>query len=145
MNAERCFVDSNVLIYAYDNQAGEKQRRARECLTELWNAGSGVLSVQVLQEFFNNATRKLADPISIAKAKEIVKLYRDWVVAPATPDQVLSAADLMVSNRLSFWDSLILAAAEAANATTLLSEDLSHGQVIAGVRIENPFRNEITP
>ncbi len=107
----------------------------------MWNAGNGVLSVQVLQEFFNNATRKLLDPIGIARAKEIVKLYREWVVVPTTPEHVLSAADLMVAHRISFWDSLILAAAEAANAAVLLSEDLSHGQVIAGVRVENPFRN----
>jgi predicted nucleic acid-binding protein len=141
MNAERCFVDSNVLIYAYDNQAGEKQHQAQERLTALWSTGNGVLSVQVLQEFFNNATRKLVDPIGIAKAREIVKLYREWVVAPTTPEHVLNAADIMVAHRISFWDSLILAAAEAANAAVLLSEDLSHGQVIAGVRVENPFRN----
>lgn len=99
MSAEPCFVDNNVLIYAYDNQAGEKQRRAQERLTVLWSAGNGVLSVQVLQEFFNNAIRKLVDPIGIAKAKEIVKLYREWVVVPTTPEQVLSASDLMVAHR----------------------------------------------
>lgn len=142
MSVERCFVDSNVLIYAYDSDAGDKRMRAQERLAALWNGGTGVLSVQVLQEFFSNATRKLRKPLDIGKAKEIVKLYREWVTIPATAEQVLRAADLMASYRLSFWDSLIVAAAEAADATILLSEDLSHGQVIAGVRIENPFRGE---
>lgn len=142
MSAERCFVDSNVLIYAYDSQAGEKQRIAQARLAELWQSGAGILSVQVLQEFFSNATRKLRDPVSLAKAREIVKLYRDWVATPMTPDLVLDATDLMAAHRLSFWDSLILAAAADADATTLLSEDLNHGQQIAGVRIVNPFLTE---
>lgn len=140
MSDERCFVDTNVLIYAYDNQAGAKQRRAQQRLSALWDSGAGVLSVQVLQEFFNNATRKLRDPLALAKAREVVRLYREWVVVPATPEQVLAATELMESYRLSFWDSMIVAAAEAADAVVLLSEDLSHGQTIAGLRVENPFR-----
>lgn len=140
MSDERCFVDTNVLIYAYDNQAGTKQRRAQQRLSALWDSGAGVLSVQVLQEFFNNATRKLRDPLALAKAREVVRLYREWVVVPATPEQVLAATELMESYRLSFWDSMIVAAAEAADAVVLLSEDLSHGQTIAGLRVENPFR-----
>lgn len=141
MSDERCFVDTNVLIYAYDSQAGAKQQRAQQRLSALWESNTGVLSVQVLQEFFNNATRKLRDPLGLAKAREIIRLYREWVLVPATPEQVLAATELMESYRLSFWDSMIVAAAEAADATVLLSEDMSHGQVIAGIRIENPFRD----
>lgn len=140
MSAERVFVDTNVLIYAYDSQAGAKRQRAQDRLSALWEEETGVLSVQVLQEFFANATRKLRDPLDIAKAREIVRLYREWVAVPASPDHVLAATEFMESYRLSFWDSMIVAAAEASDATVLLSEDLSHGQVIAGIRVENPFR-----
>jgi predicted nucleic acid-binding protein len=140
MNADRVFVDSNVLIYAYDNQARTKRSAAKKRLDELWSNGSGVVSVQVLQEFFNNATRKLKEPLDINKAREIVSLYSEWVVAPGSAKEVLRAADIMPLYQLSFWDSLIIAAAETADAKLLLSEAMQHDQIIAGVRIENPFK-----
>jgi predicted nucleic acid-binding protein len=140
MSVDRVFVDSNVLIYAYDNQARAKRSAARKRLDELWRNGNGVVSVQVLQEFFNNATRKLKEPLDISKAREIASLYSEWVVAPSSVKEVLRATDIMPLYQLSFWDSLIIAAAETADAKLLLTEDMQHGQIIAGIRIENPFK-----
>lgn len=141
MNVDRFFVDSNVLIYAYDNQAGRKRDLAQARLAELWHHGNGVVSVQVLQEFFSNATRKLKKPLDIAKAREVVSLYAEWIALPSSAKEVLRATDLMQLHRLSFWDSMIVAAAEAAGVSALLSEDMQHGQIVAGIRIENPFRD----
>lgn len=141
MNDERVFIDTNVLIYAYDSQAAEKRDIAGSRLAELWDSGNGVLSVQVLQEFFANATRKLKDPLELAKAREVLSIYAEWVSLSTGTKEVLRAVDLMRLHRLSFWDGMIVAAAEAAGAVLLLSEDMQHGQIIAGIRIENPFRD----
>ena len=139
MNGERCFIDSNVLIYAYDQDAGSKRARAGELLAGLWGSAAGVVSVQVLQEFFTNATRKLKQPLDLAKAREVVRIYGEWVAAPTDPSHVLRAIDIMQGYQLSFWDSMIVAVAEATQCGILFSEDLQHGQIIAGVRVENPF------
>ena len=113
MNGERCFIDSNVLIYAYDQDAGSKRARAGELLAGLWGSAAGVVSVQVLQEFFTNATRKLKQPLDLAKAREVVRIYGEWVAAPTDPSHVLRAIDIMQGYQLSFWDSMIVAVAEA--------------------------------
>ena len=139
MIGERRFVDSNVLIYAYDQDAGSKRARAGELLASLWESATGVVSVQVLQEFFTNATRKLKQPLDSAKAREVVRIYGEWVAAPTDPSHVLRAVDIMKTYQLSFWDSMIVAVAEATQCGILFSEDMQHGQIIAGVRIENPF------
>ena len=93
----------------------------------------------MLQEFYVNVTKKLARPVSAAAAREIVRNYAIWVRQPLTPTTVLRASEIGEAYRLSFWDSLILAAAEQEGAAVLLSEDLSHGQTIAGIRVTNPF------
>lgn len=139
MIGERCFVDSNILIYAYDQEAGAKRARAASLLTGLWATATGVVSVQVLQEFFSNATRKLKQPLELAKAREVVRAYGEWVTVPSAPSHVLRGIDIMKTYQLSFWNSMILAVAEATQCDVLFSEDMQHGQVIAGVRIENPF------
>lgn len=133
------FVDTNVLVYAYDFDAGVKRTRAADLLRELWESGAGRLSVQVLQEFYVNATRKLATPVARSTAREVVEAYGAWAHSPTTAATVLRAADLADLAQLSFWDALVVASAEQAQAVTLYSEDLHSGQVIAGVRIVNPF------
>jgi predicted nucleic acid-binding protein len=134
------FVDSNVLIYAHDRDAGPKRELARELFGRLWSEHAGVLSVQVLQEFFVTVTRKLQSPIARAQAREVVRAYAPWVVSPTTPGTVLRATELSEASGIDFWDALIVASAEEAGAEILYSEDLNHGQLIAGVRIVNPFR-----
>jgi predicted nucleic acid-binding protein len=133
------FVDSNILIYAHDTDAGPKRDRAVEKLRELWQSGTGRLSVQVLQEFFVNATKKLATPVSRSTAREVVSSYGAWVKEPTTPDTVLRAIEIADMAQIMFWDALIIASAEAAQATHIYSEDLDAGQTIAGVRIVNPL------
>lgn len=133
------FVDTNILVYAHDLDAGEKRRMAAAQLERLWDEQTGTLSVQVLQEFFVNATRKIAKPVTTAQAREVIRLYRAWVRQGTSADTVLRATDIAELARLSFWDGLIVAAAEEAGCEELLSEDMGHGQQVAGVRIVNPF------
>jgi predicted nucleic acid-binding protein len=133
------FVDTNVLVYAHDADAGSKRDRAEKLLRELWDSGVGRLSVQVLQEFYVNATRKLATPLAQASAREVVSSYGTWVREATTADTVTRAIDVSAVAQISFWDALIVAAAEQVDATQICSEDLNDGQAIAGIRIVNPF------
>jgi predicted nucleic acid-binding protein len=135
----KVFVDSNVLIYAHDSDAPAKQQRAAERLRELWDNGRGRLSTQVLQEFYVNATQKIKKPLARSVAREIIRNYGLWVESAITIATLVRASEIAESWKLSFWDSMILASAEQDGAPELLSEDLKHGQVIAGIRIINPF------
>lgn len=132
------FVDTNVLIYAYDSSIRSKHTIAATLLDELWKARTGVLSMQVLQEFYFNSTRKGARPLSTATARQVVDSYSAWCIG-TTPAEVLAAFQIEDQARISFWDALIVAAAVTAGAMRIVTEDLNPGQVIAGVRIENPF------
>jgi predicted nucleic acid-binding protein len=135
----RTFVDSNILIYAHDLDAGPKQQRAAGLLRELWETHAGRLSTQVLQEFYVNVTQKIRAPLGKSAAREVVRNYAPWVQSLITPATVVRASEIGEIWRLSFWDSMIVAAAEQHGAEVVLSEDLKHGEVIAGVRIVNPF------
>ena len=136
------FVDTNVLLYAYDRQAGERRARAATLLRALWQRGGGMLSTQVLKEFFVNVTRKIDPPLAPAKARVVIGDYCTWQVEQTGCDTVLHATELQERYALSFWDALIVAAAAQGGADTLLSEDLNAGQVIAGVRVVNPFADD---
>lgn len=136
------FVDSNVLVYAHDVDAGAKRAAAAVLLQRLWETQSGALSVLVLQEFYLNVTRKIAQPVSLAQAREVLRLYRPWVRHETTAETVLRASEISELARISFWDGLIVASAEEAGSAELATEDLAHGQTIAGVRIVNPFGAE---
>ena len=135
----KVFVDSNILIYAHDKDAGTKQRQAAERLKKLWDTQLGLLSTQVLQEFYVNVTRKIKKPLRSDLAREVVRNYGLWVESPITPATVVRASEIGEIWRLSFWDSMILAAAEQDGAGELLTEDLHSGQKIAGIRVVNPF------
>jgi len=133
------FVDSNILIYAHDLDAGAKQQRAANRLRELWDTRTGRLSTQVLQEFYVNVTQKIKRPLSKSSAREVVRYYNPWVHSLITPGTVVRASEIGETWGISFWDSMILAAAEQSQAVVVLSEDMNPGEVIAGVRIVNPF------
>ncbi len=133
------FIDSNILIYAHDADAGHKRDRAVEKLRELWESGTGRLSVQVLQEFYVNVTRKLSTPVSRSAAREVVSCYGAWVLEPTTSDTVVRAIDIAEMAQLRFWDALIVACAEEMQATHIYSENLNAGQTIAGIKIVNPL------
>jgi predicted nucleic acid-binding protein len=135
----RTFVDTNILVYAYDVADEHRHPVASERLGQLWAHGTGVISTQVLQEFYVVATRKLAQPLPRAAAREVIADYSTWPVVPVDPTLVLSASMLEERETLSFWDALIVGAAQRAGAVRLLSEDLQHGRTIGTVTIENPF------
>lgn len=136
--SDRTFVDTNVLIYAHDVDAKAKHETAKRILLGLWGDRTGVLSMQVLQEFYVNATRKIARPLSKASARLVVRSYTLWCV-DTTPAEISAAFRIEDESRVGFWDALIVASALKSGAGRILSEDLNPGQRIAGIRIENPF------
>ena len=136
---QRTFVDTNVLVYAHDADETEKQPIARAALEKLWADRSGVISTQVLQEFYVVATRKFEPPMPRSEAREIVTLYATWSVVQVDIGLILDAATLEERVQLSFWDALVVEAARRAGAVRLISEDFQAGRRIAGIEIENPF------
>jgi predicted nucleic acid-binding protein len=134
----RSFFDTNVLVYADDKAAPAKQRRALHLVAEHRRAGTGVVSLQVLQEYFVTVTRKLRVDSSIARRK--VELLAEFDVAAPQVVDILAAIDLHRLHGFSFWDALVLRAAKEAGCSVLLSEDLQEAREIEGIRIVNPFR-----
>lgn len=134
----RSFFDTNILIYADDKAEPEKQRRALTLLTEHRRAGTGVVSLQILQEYFVTVTRKLGLEAGLARRK--VELLSEFdVMVPDIPD-VLAAIDLHRLHQVSFWDALVLRSAQQAGCRVLLSENFQHHRDVDGLRIVNPFR-----
>jgi predicted nucleic acid-binding protein len=133
------FVDANILVYAEDLDAGSKHTIARDLVTDLWRSGEGVLSVQVLQEFFVTVTRKMPRPLDSERAFAIVEQYLTWRVVENTGDLLLAGIRLATALKVSFWDALILQAAQAERCERVLTEDLNHGQKVGELTIINPF------
>ena len=133
------FVDTNVLVYAHDRSETRKQPIAQALLDVLWQTRSGVLSIQVLQEFYVVATRKFDPPMRRAAAREIVALYGEWPIVQLDVALTLAASKLEERHAFSFWDALVVEAARRCGATRLLTEDLQAGRRIGGIGIENPF------
>lgn len=134
----RCFVDTNVLIYADDLSAGAKQDRARELIREMMRNKTGVLSLQVLQEYFAVATRKLG--LSATSVRRRIELVSRLDVVLLGVEDVLAAIDLHRLHTFSIWDALVIRAALNAGCRILYSEDLQEGQRIQGMEVVNPFR-----
>ena len=132
----RSFFDTNILVYADDKSSPAKQRRALELVAEHRRAGTGVVSMQVLQEYFVTATRKLGVETKVARRK--VELLAEFDVAVPDVSDILAAIDLHRLHGFSFWDSLILRSAKQAGCKVLLTEDLQTREV-DGVRVVNPF------
>lgn len=139
--SDKTFVDTNVLIYAHDIDAKAKHQLAKNVLRELWSQRAGVLSMQVLQEFYVNVTRKIASPLPKADARRVLNSYSIWCVE-TTPTEIAAAFRIEDESRIGFWDALIVASAAKAGTVRILSEDLNAGQIIAGIRIENPFAEQ---
>jgi predicted nucleic acid-binding protein len=138
----KVFVDTNILIYAHDLDAGRRHTAARASLEALWRSGGGALSVQVLQEFYVNITRKIPQPLARHQARNLVETYAAWeIVSPEALD-LLRASEIEERHMLSFWDAMILSAAIKAGAAFLWTEDLAHDQVIEGIRVVNPLLTE---
>lgn len=135
------FVDSNVLIYSLDRAEADKQPRAREWLKALWQARAGRLSTQVLCEFYVNVTQKIKPGLSPKKAQAEVDLLWTWQPLALDREVLNSGWRLQEKFDLSFWDSLIVAAAQRSGCLYLLTEDLQAGQQLGEVKVVDPFAN----
>ena len=142
MNDEpaRQFVDSNILVYAYDLAQGEKHTQARALLLSLWESGLGCASIQVLQEFYVNVTRKSRFPLPAEQAAQVIQDFSDWSIHRPGIKDVVSAIELHQRYEISFWDAMILQSARRSGCGILWSEDLSDSQDYGGVKVVNPFK-----
>lgn len=131
------FFDTNILLYADDADAGPKTEAARALIRRAMVDGTGIVSTQVLQEYYVNARKKLR--MDGAAARSRIELYLGFEVVTVTPSLVLAAVDLHRLDSLSFWDALIVRTAEHAQCATLYSEDLQDGRRFGSVRVVNPF------
>ena len=141
---DKYFVDTNILLYAHDRSAGLKHERARALVERLWTSSEGVLSTQVLQELCINLRRKIARPLPVEEIRPILQDYLSWEIVINTPNSTLRALEIEVRYQISFWDALILQAAESSGATVIYSEDLSTGQKYGAVQVVNPL-NQAAP
>ena len=133
------FVDTNILVYAHDASDPARQALARAAIEQLWADGTGVLSTQVLQEFYVVVTGRQRIRMTSAQAREILALYGAWTVVQVDLVTILAASELHETHSISFWDALVVQSARLAGAGRILTEDLGHGTSVAGIRIENPF------
>jgi predicted nucleic acid-binding protein len=136
---QREFVDANVLVYAFDSSAARKQQAALQLLERLWESGNGCVSIQVLQEFFVTITKKVPKPLPVDDAKARIREFAAWMVFTPTADDILVAIDRHTEAKIGFWDAMIVIAAAESDCDVLWTEELNDGQLLRGVRIQNPF------
>lgn len=133
-------VDTNVLIYFYDQNSPARQERARSVLDHLYQAGLGRLSTQVLAEFVSSGMRKLDPPLSPAEAyQQVTLLISSWTVFTLTPQIVLEAIRGVRDHQLSYYDAQVWACARLNQIPVVFSEDFQDGQILEGVQFINPF------
>ena len=137
--SDRYFVDTNILMYAHASAAGEKHVRAKALVEELWENRSGAVSTQVLQELAVNLRRKAKKPLDAKATREVISDYLEWQVVVNGGDSIPEALELEARYQISFWDALVVHAAQVAGAEILYSEDLSDGQRYGTVRVKNPL------
>ena len=137
--SDKYFVDTNILIYAHDTAAGDKHARARALVEDLWASRSGVVSTQILQELAVNLRQQAKKPLDAKTTREVVSDYLTWQVVVNSGDSILEALELEARHQISFWDALVIQAAQMAGAEILYSEDLSDGQRYGTVRVKNPL------
>jgi predicted nucleic acid-binding protein len=135
----KCFVDTNILFYAQDLKSGLKRDRAKRLIQDLWDSGTGVLSTQVLQEFCVSA-RRLGPELPVDEVRRLLQSFLSWEIVVNTGQSVLGALEIEARYKISFWDALIVHAAQASGADILYSEDLNDGQMYGSVRVVNPLR-----
>ena len=133
------FLDTNILVYAFDRTAGEKRSIASQLLLELFDSGRGRLSTQVMMEFFVTVTRKLPRPLSLAATNNISEDFGTWPVFRPHPTDIVGAGKIAARYGISFWDGMIVRAAEALSVTMIWTEELNDGQRYQGIRVRNPF------
>jgi predicted nucleic acid-binding protein len=137
----RFFIDTNIFVYSFDQTAPDKARIASQLIRKALTTQKGTISFQVVQEFFNLALRRFARPMNAADVEQyFIVTLRPLLAVHSSPTLYLEAMQLQSRNQLSWYDSLIVAAAQQAQCEVLQSEDLQHGQKFGSLRIENPFR-----
>jgi len=139
--SDKIFVDTNILIYAHDIDSGLKHDTAVKVITDLWERANGILSNQVLQEFYIVVTKKMPKSMSLPEARATIKNYLKWQIEENNSNSILRASEVQEKHNISFWDALIVTAAEQAGAAKILTEDMNSGQTIESILIENPFGN----
>jgi predicted nucleic acid-binding protein len=137
--SDKAFLDTNILVYAHEPGTGIKHERARALVENFWKTGGGILSTQVLQELCVNLRRKTSKPWTVEETRNLILDYMEWQIVVNTPDSVIEALTIEANYQISFWDALIIQAAESAGAAILYSEDLSDGQTYGSVRVVNPL------
>ena len=136
----RFFLDTNIFAYTFDAKASAKAKRASQLVRQAADTGKGVVSFQVVQEFFNVAFRRFTQPMSVAEAEQyLITVFRPLLAIHSSSALYMEALRIAGKYRLSWYDCLIVAAALQSECSVLYSEDLQHGQKIEGVRIEDPF------
>ncbi len=141
---DRVFVDTNVLVYFRDASEPEKQPLAERWLKELWQNRTGRTSVQVLNEFYVTVTQKLKPGMPREAAREDVRALHAWDPVNLSYPLIERAWGVQERHGLSWWDSLVVAAAQVSRSSTLLTEDLQDGQVFGGVEVVNPFLHDVS-
>jgi predicted nucleic acid-binding protein len=136
----RFFLDTNVFVYTFDSAAPMKAKKATDLIRKAANSGEGIVSFQVVQEFFNVALRRFSQPMSIAEAEQyLITVFRPLLAVHSSPAIYLEALRIAAKHRLAWYDAVIVASAVEGECDTLYSEDLQHGAEIDGVRVKDPF------
>ena len=133
------FVDTNILVYAEDRDTGRKHEIARDLILRLWDEDAGVLSVQVLQEYYVTVTQKLPNKMPLVRAQQAVREYLTWKVVRNTGELLIAAIELQRAAKLSFWDAMVVQAALDMGCEHLYTEDLNHGQRFGDLVVVDPF------
>jgi predicted nucleic acid-binding protein len=136
----RFFLDTNIFVYTFDSAAPMKAKKATDLIRKAANSGEGIVSFQVVQEFFNVALRRFSQPMTIAEAEQyLITVFRPLLAVHSSPAIYLEALRIAGKHRLAWYDAVIVASAVEGECDTLYSEDLQHGVEIDGVRVKNPF------
>jgi len=136
----RFFLDTNIFVYAFDAAAPAKARKAARLVRDAVDTGKGIVSYQVVQEFFNVALRRFAQPMGVAEAEQyLITVFRPLLAIHSSPALYVEALRIAGKHRLAWYDSIIVASALEGQCDMLYSEDFRHGREINGLRIENPF------
>lgn len=138
--SDRFFLDTNLFVYTFDDTAPAKAKKAAQIIRRAADTGEGIISYQVVQEFFNVALRRFAQPMSATEAEQyLITVLRPLLAVHSSPALYFAALRIAERYRISWYDSLIVGAALEGQCEKLYSEDFQHGQKIEGVRVENPF------
>lgn len=141
----KCFVDTDILVYAHDRSAGVKHLRAQMLLEQLWTSGWGVLSAQVLEELCIQLCHNAGKPLPVEEVCLMVRDYSTWDIVTTTPALILEALDVERRQEVPFWDALILETAKRAGVSVLYSENLAKMQRYGAIQIVNPLVDPIAP